>query len=122
MKNLKKYVLSTQESSIYEMIPHGLENAKRVKDISTPLKLDEREVHNAINSMCHKNIPICSSRKEPFGVYIPLNEEERRIGLVSLTNQVNNMSARVELVGRIDLNSWEETIETTYQAKLHDEY
>lgn len=121
MKNIKKYVLSTQESDIYKMIPLGLENAKRVKDISNALKLEDREIHNAINSMCRKNIPICSSRKEPFGVYIPLTEDERRIGLVSLSNQANSMTQRIELVGSIDLKTWRNTIATTVQTNLDDE-
>lgn len=118
---MNKYVLSTQESDIYKMIPLGLENAKRVKDIATPLNLEERDIHNAINSMCRKNIPICSSRKEPFGVYIPLTEDERRIGLVSLSNQANNMTRRIELVGKIDLKTWRETISTTVQPTLDGE-
>jgi len=118
---MNKYVLSTQESDIYKMIPLGLENAKRVKDIAAPLNLEERDIHNAINSMCRKNIPICSSRKEPFGVYIPLTEDERRIGLVSLSNQANNMTRRIELVGNIDLKTWRETISTTVQPTLDGE-
>lgn len=118
---MNKYVLSPQESDIYKMIPLGLENAKRVKDIAVPLKLEERDIHSAINSMCRKNIPVCSSRKEPFGVYIPLTEDERRIGLVSLSNQANNMTQRIELVGSIDLKTWRDTISTTVQIKLDDE-
>lgn len=118
---MNKYVLSPQESDIYKMIPLGLENAKRVKDIAVPLKLEERDIHSAINSMCRKNIPVCSSRKEPFGVYIPLTEDERRIGLVSLSNQANNMTQRIELVGSIDLKTWRDTISTTVQTKLDDE-
>jgi len=118
---MNKYVLNTQESDIYKMIPLGLENAKRVKDIATPLNLEERDIHNAINSMCRKNIPICSSRKEPFGVYIPLTEDERRIGLVSLSNQANNMTRRIELVGNIDLKTWRDTISTTVQPTLDGE-
>jgi len=61
------------------------------------------------------------SRKEPFGVYIPLTEDERRIGLVSLSNQANNMTRRIELVGNIDLKTWRETISTTVQPTLDGE-
>ncbi|MFW3539769.1 hypothetical protein [Vagococcus fluvialis] len=118
---MSKYVLNPQESNIYKMIPLGLENAKRVKDIAVPLNLEERDIHNAIHSMCRKNIPICSSRKEPFGVYIPLTEDERRIGLISLSNQANSMTQRIELVGSINLKTWRSTIATTVQTNLDDE-
>lgn len=118
---MNKYLLSPQESKVFKMIPRGLENAKRLEYIYKPLNLREREVNIAIQSMCRKNIPICSSRKEPFGVYIPLDEEERRVGLNALNSQVNNMEQRIKLVENIDLDTWEDTIVITEQTRLEKE-
>lgn len=101
---MDKIELSVIQESVLEQIPRSSENPKRISDIATATGLSTREVHSVINTLTMKGIPVCASRSgESKGVYIPLTEQERAAGLVSLQNQVTDMTNRVKNVKQADL-------------------
>lgn len=55
---------------------------------------------------CDFGHPIVSSKKEPFGYFMPRTEEEKRIGLSAYKKQITTSTSVVEAVESVDLESY----------------
>ena len=107
---MDKIELTIIQQTVLGQIPRGSDKPAIVADISRVLGLDTREIYSVINSLTAKGIPICAIRSgENKGVFIPVTEQERADGLISLQNQVKEMVVRVGNVQKADLN-WHEKL------------
>lgn len=71
--------------NIIELIPIGVANAIKQKELAAITGLSEREVRAAVLSARRKGVPICSGDK---GYWIPLDVDEAMIGYRALLSRI----------------------------------
>lgn len=115
-------------------IPKGDAAPIKIVDLSKLLNIEERTIHAMISSLINDyKIPICSRRTLNAGIFIPLTDEQRAYGLVSIKSNVNNLNKRVLTVENADLKRVyqyeamysdieDERLKQGEQMNLFDEY
>lgn len=115
-KELKE--MTHLEKQIFMLLPSGIDNLISTKEIESILGIDKRHIMAIIETLILKyGIPIGSSRQpNHYGYFIATNEEEKRIGVYSLIQQINATKERVKRVKNADLNT-----AVLYKEKYRDE-
>lgn len=97
-------------------IPKGDTSPMSISDLSKRLNMEERTIQYQVNQLIVEyGIPICSRRTINAGIFIPLNEEQRQAGLVTIRASQQSLSRRIAGVEDADLNRVKE-----YEAKYSD--
>lgn len=109
-----KTKLSTTESKVLDMLPRGAERPIQARELMKLTGLSNRGLYIVINGLITKaGVPIVSIRTgepEQRGFYIATNEEDRSTGLVSITQQTQDMTRRIKAVREADLYGWQQNI------------
>lgn len=102
--------LTIIEQAVLELIPRGNERRISSGEISALIDLDKRSIHEVINNLRKKSVPICAIRHGDYnnrGYYIATNEAERTEGLASYKAQVMDMSGLIKVIEQSDLDGWQ---------------
>lgn len=104
MKELNSY-----EYTLLQAIPKGRENRKLIPMIAQALGTNQRQIYEDINHLIIKyHIPIVSTREgNQGGVYLPITEEEKQLGLAPLKASVNTLNKRIEVIDKADISTYE---------------
>lgn len=78
--------LNPLEQAVYDLIPRGIENCRKFKDLNT--HIDKRSFYYIINSLRRKGKVIGAVRGKHGGYFVATNEEERGIALRQLEAQL----------------------------------
>lgn len=94
--------------SVLAAVPVGADEKVPISSIAKLTNLSYRQVSEIIfNLRVQYSVPIVSSRSiKDGGVFIAVNEEQRKIGLAAYSRQINSMSKSYEILSKCDLNSW----------------
>lgn len=94
--------------SVLAAIPVGADVKATISDIAKLTNLNKRQVSEIIFNLRVKfAIPIVSSRSlNDGGVFIAVNEDQRKMGLEAYNKQMNSMAKSYEILSKCDLNSW----------------
>lgn len=77
LSTIQKIELTELQAKILEILGKGKENALTGKDLKKRLpNYSERKIRKTIESLRHEKYPILSSATQPFGYYLPGNQQE----------------------------------------------
>lgn len=101
-------MLNMKYRSVLAAIPVGADVKATISDIAKLTNLNKRQVSEIIFNLRVKfAIPIVSSRSlNDGGVFIAVNEDQRKMGLEAYNKQMNSMAKSYEILSKCDLNSW----------------
>lgn len=102
-KGLKE--MSNLQKQVFMLIPRGIDNLISTQEIEDILGIDKRYIMGIVEALIVEHeIPIGSLRQSNnYGYFIATNEEEKRLGIYSMVQQINTMKKRVKRVKEADL-------------------
>ena len=93
--------LTAQEQLVYDLIPRGIENCRKYKDLHS--HIDERYFKRIIRALRLKGKVIGAIRGKQGGYFVATNEEERVIATRQFEAQVKDEMAIVSAMKKAEL-------------------
>ena len=93
--------LNPLEQAVYELIPRGIENCRKFKDLNA--HIDKRSFYYIINSLRRKGKVIGAIRGKQGGYFVATTEEERVIATRQFEAQVKDEMAIVSAMKKAEL-------------------
>lgn len=93
--------LNPLEKAVYDLIPRGIENCRKYKDLHS--HIDERSFKRIIRALRLKGKVIGAIRGKQGGYFVATNEEERAIATRQFEAQVKDEMAIVSAMKKAEL-------------------
>lgn len=109
-----KIHLNRNQRRVLNLIPTGISKPILVSEIASILGMDKRSVAAVINQLTRLGVPIGSLRQaDRNGIFIPLDNEERKAGLMPIKSQTKDMAKRIKMVEHASLSGWRNLLEAS---------
>lgn len=101
--------LNNRELQVLNLIKNNgtIDNPLNRRTITKLTGIKKRMIEEIVKRLrCDFGHPIVSSKKEPFGYFMPRTEEEKRVGLAAYKKQITTSTSVVKAVESVDLKTY----------------